>query len=89
MKLTELITAASMPPLIMSLAMILSLGCENKEKVLDVETPGANVEVERNRDTGAVDVDVNDKDEQLLDSDVPGADVEVQRDQESGDIDVK
>lgn len=33
-------------------------GCERKEKVIDVETPGADVEVERNIDTGAVDVEV-------------------------------
>jgi hypothetical protein len=33
-------------------------GCERKEKVLDVETPGGQVEVERNIDTGAVDVEV-------------------------------
>ena len=33
-------------------------GCERKEKVLDVETPGGDVEVERNLDTGAVDVEV-------------------------------
>ncbi len=33
-------------------------GCERKEKVIDVETPGGDVEVERNIDTGAVDVEV-------------------------------
>jgi hypothetical protein len=33
-------------------------GCERKEKVIDVETPGADVEVERNIDTGEVDVEV-------------------------------
>ncbi|MGD9632972.1 MAG: hypothetical protein AB7G28_14670 [Pirellulales bacterium] len=33
-------------------------GCERKEKVIDVETPGGNVEVERNVDTGAVEVEV-------------------------------
>lgn len=33
-------------------------GCERKEKVIDVETPGADVEVERNVDTGQVEVDV-------------------------------
>ena len=89
MKLNELVTAASMPPVIMSLAMLFSLGCENKEKILDVETPRTNVEIERDRDTGKVEVDVNRKDEQLLDSDVPGADVEVQRDKDSGDIEIK
>jgi hypothetical protein len=89
MKLNELITAVSLPPLILGLAMTLSLGCENKEKILDVETPGANIEVERNRDTGEVDVDATDKDKQILDSDVPGADVEVERDKATGDVEVK
>ena len=33
-------------------------GCERKEKVIDIETPGTDVEVERNIDTGKVDVEV-------------------------------
>lgn len=33
-------------------------GCERKEKVIDIETPGTDVEVERNVDTGQVDVEV-------------------------------
>lgn len=33
-------------------------GCERKEKVVDVETPGADLEVERSVDTGQVDVEV-------------------------------
>jgi hypothetical protein len=32
-------------------------GCERKEKVIDIETPGADVEVERNIDTGEVEVE--------------------------------
>jgi len=40
------------------LGMCALTGCERKEKVLDVETPGGDVEVERNIDTGAVDVQV-------------------------------
>lgn len=35
-------------------------GCENKEPIVDVETPAGEVEVERDRDTGAVDVEVTD-----------------------------
>jgi hypothetical protein len=35
------------------------VGCERKERVLDIETPGADVEVDRNIDTGEVEVDVN------------------------------
>jgi hypothetical protein len=33
-------------------------GCERKEKLLDIEAPGIEVEVERNKDTGDVDVEV-------------------------------
>lgn len=33
-------------------------GCERKEKVIDVETPGGDVEVERDQDTGKVEVEV-------------------------------
>lgn len=34
-------------------------GCDRKEKVLDVDTPGADVNVERDTDTGEVDVNVD------------------------------
>ncbi len=34
-------------------------GCARKETVIDVETPAGEVEVERNIDTGEVDVEVN------------------------------
>ncbi len=34
-------------------------GCERKEKVLDIETPNGQIEVERSKDTGAVDVEVD------------------------------
>jgi hypothetical protein len=34
-------------------------GCERKEKVVDIETPGADIEVERNIDTGEVEVETN------------------------------
>lgn len=33
-------------------------GCERKERVIDVQTPGGDVEVDRNIDTGEVEVDV-------------------------------
>ncbi|WP_404305398.1 hypothetical protein [Neorhodopirellula lusitana] len=38
------------------------LGCERKETLLDVDTPGTSVEVERSTDTGEVDVSITDKD---------------------------
>jgi hypothetical protein len=38
-------------------ATALSLtGCERKERVLDIKTPGADVKVDRNLDTGGVEV---------------------------------
>tara|TARA_R110002095_G_scaffold142965_1_gene123805 strand:+ start:18264 stop:18452 length:189 start_codon:yes stop_codon:yes gene_type:complete len=37
------------------------VGCDNKEKVLDIETPGGEIEIERDRGTGAVDVDIDKK----------------------------
>jgi len=48
-----LLTAAT------SLGSIGLSGCERKEKVIDIETPGADVEVERNIDTGEVEVETN------------------------------
>ena len=39
------------------LGMCALTGCERKEKVLDVETPASDVEVERNIDTGEVDIE--------------------------------
>ena len=40
-------------------APLLVAGCERKEKVIDVKTPGGSVEVERSKDTGRVDVKVD------------------------------
>ena len=36
-------------------------GCDNKEKVLDIETPGGEIEIERDKDSGAVGVEVDKK----------------------------
>ncbi len=36
-------------------------GCERKERVLDVETPNGQVEVNRNVDSGEVEVEVEEK----------------------------
>lgn len=40
-------------------AVMISAGCERKEKVVDIQAPGTNVEVERNIDTGEVEVEAN------------------------------
>ncbi|BBO32408.1 hypothetical protein [Lacipirellula parvula] len=79
MKFSELLTACSLPPMLLGAAMLVSLGCENKEKVLEVETPNRTLEVERDRDTGDVDVDVDRKDEKAVDINLPGVDVEVNK----------
>jgi hypothetical protein len=89
MKISELLTAVSLPPILLGLVIACSAGCENKETVLDVETPEGQVEVERDRDTGALDVQATEDDDQLLDSDIDGADVEVNRDDKTGDVDVE
>jgi hypothetical protein len=34
-------------------------GCERKERVVDIETPGVDVKVDRNIDTGEIEVDAN------------------------------
>lgn len=36
-------------------------GCDNKEKVLDIETPGGEIEIERDKSSGAVGVEVDKK----------------------------
>jgi hypothetical protein len=79
MKVAELLTACSLPPMLLAVAMLVSLGCENKEKVLEVETPNRTLEVERDRDTGDVDVEVDRKDDKAVDISAGGVDVEVNK----------
>ena len=38
--------------------MIAITGCEQKEKVIDIETPAGHIEVERSKGSGKVDVDL-------------------------------
>lgn len=52
--LKAMFASAALLPLVL-------VGCERKEKVLDIKTPGADVKVERSLDTGQVDVDVERK----------------------------
>jgi hypothetical protein len=89
MKLSELIAAISLPPIVLGLAIVCAAGCENKETVLDVETPRGQVEVERDRDTGEVDVQATRDEDQVLDSDAPGVDVEINRDKDTGKVEVE
>jgi hypothetical protein len=39
-----------------SVAALAVTGCERKERVIDIKTPGADVKVDRNVDTGGVEV---------------------------------
>jgi hypothetical protein len=39
-----------------SVAAFALAGCERKERVIDIKTPGADVKVDRNIDTGGVEV---------------------------------
>jgi len=38
---------------------IVLIGCDNKETLLEVDTPRSQVEVERDRNTGEITVDVD------------------------------
>ena len=53
--------AAEILALAASLGALGLTGCERKEKVLDIETPNTDVEVQRNIDTGEVEVETNRK----------------------------
>jgi hypothetical protein len=89
MKLSELFAAISLPPIVLGMAVLCAAGCENKETVLDVETPRGQIEVERDRDTGEVDVQATRDEDQVLDSDAPGVDVEINRDKDTGKVEVE
>ena len=52
--------SASLYATLLIAASLLTVGCERKEKVLDIETPAGEVEVERDND-GNVDVEINKK----------------------------
>lgn len=46
-------------PLLFALSIgCVAFGCEKKEKIVDIETPGANVQIDRSSDTGEIDVKV-------------------------------
>jgi hypothetical protein len=40
----------------------LSIGCQREERVLDIEAPGVDVEVDRHKDTGELDIDIKSPD---------------------------
>ncbi len=45
-------------PLVLG-SMFMITGCEQKEKVIDIETPAGSIEVERSKGSGKLDVDIN------------------------------
>ncbi len=46
---------------LVAVAFLALCGCERKEKIIEIDTPGGRVEVERSLDTGKVDIEVTDK----------------------------
>ena len=44
-------------PLVIGSVIIVG-GCEQKEKVIDIETPAGDIEVERTKGSGKIDVDI-------------------------------
>ena len=46
--------------LLLACGVILS-GCDRKETIVDIKTPGGQIEVERSLDNGKVDVEIIDK----------------------------
>lgn len=51
-------------PITLLLATTCLLGataCQRKEKVLDIKTPGGGIEVERDKNSGEVDIKIDDK----------------------------
>jgi hypothetical protein len=44
---------------IVAAAALALAGCDRKETVIDVKTPGSDIEVERDKDTGQVTVEVD------------------------------
>jgi hypothetical protein len=45
--------------LIVAVALLAFAGCERKETIIDVKTPRSDIEVERDKDTGNVTVEVD------------------------------
>ena len=59
MKMFSNLVMRSSAALLCGASLFVLSGCDNKEKVLDIETPRGEVEVERDRDTGDTEVEIN------------------------------
>jgi hypothetical protein len=73
----------------LALASVTFAGCERKEKVLDVKTPNSSVEVERSKDTGKVDVNVESHKPSKTEAETPNAKVDVDQSKGNGTQDVE
>lgn len=60
------------------------IGCEQKEKILDVKTPNRSVEIERSNDTGNADVNVERRKQSHTEVEAPNVRVKVERSKGSG-----
>ncbi|WP_265595094.1 hypothetical protein [Haloferula sp. BvORR071] len=47
--------------LLAALACTIGAGCRQKERVMDVQTPGGSLKVDRDKKTGDVEIKVEDK----------------------------
>ena len=44
---------------VLCLSIVGLIGCEQNEKVIDIETPAGDIQVERSKDSGKLDLDVD------------------------------
>lgn len=45
-------------PTLLAIATISFVGCEKKEKIIDIETPDGGIEIERSEDSGDIKIEV-------------------------------
>lgn len=57
--LTKLLTPTLLGCTLMLGVAAVQIGCDQKEKLIDIETPRGEVEVEQDKDTGEIDVEAN------------------------------
>ncbi|MBC7816258.1 MAG: hypothetical protein IAG10_05135 [Planctomycetaceae bacterium] len=59
-------------------AACLSSGCEKKERVLEIKTPGLEIEVDKTKD--GIEIETSRKRDKVVDIEVPGAEIEIKKD---------
>ena len=71
-----------LPCLLLAVAGLVpfSAGCEKKKKIIDIEAPGVDVEVNKTKD--GIEIEAGKKNKKVLDIEAPGIDLEVRK---SGD----